>query len=174
MRPFTVHASIAAPREEVFDFVGDLAARPAYSDHYMLDFHLAHPRSSGRGAAARFRLDPPLFSTWAEITIAEYDRPRRIVERARVWRAGRTPATAVYEFAGEVHGVTRVELTVWSDPATRLDAFKERLGARGWLMRQSKMALERLRMVFEEERDAPLARADIAGFEPLKAARFGA
>ena len=174
MRPFTVHASIAAPRGEIFDFVGDVAARPAYTDHYMLDFHLAHPRTSGRGAAARFRLDAPLFSTWAEITIAEYDRPRRIVEQGRIWRAGRTPATAIYEFVEDVRGVTRVELTAWSDPATRLDAFKESLGARRWLIRQSKTALERLRLIFEEERDAPLARADIAGFEPLKAARFGA
>ena len=174
MRPFTVHASIAAPREEVFDFVGDLAARPAYTDHYMQDFRLAHPRTSGPGAAARFRLDAPVFSTWAETTITEYDRPRRIVERARVWRAGRTPAMAIYEFVEDVRGVTRVELTAWSDPATRLDLVKETLGARGWLIRQSKTALERLRMVFEEERDGTLARADIAGFEPLKAARFGA
>jgi uncharacterized protein YndB with AHSA1/START domain len=174
MRPFTVHACIAAPREEVFDFVADLAARPSYCDHYMLEFRLAHPRSSGPGAAARFKLDPPLVSTWAEISIAEYDRPRRIVERSRLWRAGRTPAAAVYEFIPDAGGMTRVELSMWSDPATRLDAFKESLGARGWLQRQAKTALERLRLVFEEERDGALTRAGIAGYEPLKAARFGA
>jgi uncharacterized protein YndB with AHSA1/START domain len=174
MRPLTVHASISAPREDVFDFVADLAGRPAYTDHFMLDYHLAHPRTKGRGAAARFQLDAGPVSTWAEITVAEHDRPRRIVERVRLWRAGRTPGGAVYEFVPDAGGVTRVELTVWTEPATRLDAFKESLGARRWLRRQTKSALERLRIVFEEERDGRLARAGIAGYEPLKAARFGA
>lgn len=173
MRPFTVHTSIAAPREEVFDFVSDLAARVAYCDHYMHDFRLTRPRSAGVGAAARFTLATPLVSTWCEIAIAESDRPRRIVERARLWRLGRTPAVAVYEFLQDVHGVTRVELTVWTEPATRIDALKESVGARRWLRRQTKTALERLRLVFEEQRDAPLARASIAGYEPLKAPRFG-
>lgn len=173
MRPFTVHTSIAAPREEVFDFVSDLAARIAYSDHYVRDLRLTRPRSQGVGAAARFRLEAPLASTWCEVVIAESDRPRRIVERARIWRAGRTPAVAVYELLQDVHGVTRVELTMWTEPATRIDALKEAMGARGWLRRNAKTALERLRMVFEEEREAPLARAGIAGYEPLKSPRFG-
>ncbi len=173
MRPFTVHTSIAAPREEIFDFVGDLAARVAYCDHYMRDLRLTRPRSSGVGAAARFTLDAPLVSTWCEIAIAESDRPRRIVEQARLWRLGRTSAAAVYEFLQDVHGITRVELTVWTEPATRVDALKESMGARRWLRRQTKTALERLRMVFEEQPEAPLARASVAGYEPLKAPRFG-
>lgn len=174
MRAFTVHASISAPREEVFDFVGDLAGRVAYSDHYMRDFRLTRPKSHGVGAAARFKLDAPLSSTWCEIAIAEHDRPRRIVERGRLWRLGRTPAVAVYEFIQDVHGLTRVELTVWTEPATLVDGLKEAVGARSWLRRQTKTALERLRLVFEEQREAPLARTDIAGYEPLKAPRFGA
>lgn len=174
MRPFTVHTSISAPRDEVFDLVGDLATRVAYTDHYMKDFRLTRPRSSGQGAAARFFLDAPLVSTWCELAIAEYDRPRRIVEQGRLWRVGRTRAVAVYDFVRESPSLTRVELTVWTEPATRLDAFKESLGARGWVRRQSKTALERLRRIFEEEREAPLARTSIAGYEPLKAPRFGA
>ena len=173
MRPFTVHTSVSAPREELFDFVGDLAARTAYCDHYMRELRLTRPRSRGVGAAARFMLEAPLVSTWCEIAISEYDRPRRIVERARVWRLGRTPAVAVYEFLQDVRGSTRVELTVWTEPATRIDALKESMGARRWLKRETKTALERLRMVFEEQRDTPLARASIAGYEPLTAPRFG-
>lgn len=175
MRAFTVHASISAPREEVFDFVGDLAGRVAYSDHYMRDFRLTHPKSHGVGAAARFMLDAPFSAaTWCEFAIAEYERPRRIVERGRLWRQGRTPAIAVYEFLQDVHGLTRVELTVWTEPATVVDRFKEALGGRRWLRAQTKTALERLRLVFEEGRDAPLARVGIAGYEPLTAPRFGA
>lgn len=174
MRPFTVHASISAPREEVFDFVGDLAGRIAYSDHYMREFRLTRPKSTGVGAAARFRLETPLVSTWCELAIAEYDRPRRIVERGQLWRLGRTPAVAAYELLNGGAGLTRIELTVWTEPATRLDALKESLGGRRWLRRQTKVALERLRIIFEERPDAPLARASIAGYEPAKAPRFGA
>ena len=69
---------------------------------------------------------------------------------------------------------TRVELTVWTEPATRLDAFKESLGGRRWLKRQLKKSLTRLRRIFEDERQKkPLERATIAGYEPAKAARFG-
>ncbi|HEV2075781.1 MAG TPA: SRPBCC family protein [Thermoleophilaceae bacterium] len=173
MRPFTVHTSISAPREEVFDVVGDLAQRVGWCDHYMRDFRLARARSTGVGAAARFELDAPLASTWCEVTIEVYDRPRRIVERCRLWRRGRTPAAAVYELLRDVHGSTRVELTVWSEPATRIDALKESLGGRRWLRRQTKRALERLRSAVEGEREEPLPRARIAGYEPLKAPRFG-
>jgi hypothetical protein len=37
MREVTVSTIISAPREEVFDFVCDLASRPAYTDHFMDD-----------------------------------------------------------------------------------------------------------------------------------------
>ena len=65
------------------------------------------------------------------------------------------------------------ELVLWTEPATRLDAFKESLGARRWLRRRVKTSLSRLRKIFEERPEAPLARATIAGYEPAKAARFG-
>jgi hypothetical protein len=172
MRPVTVSKSISAPREEVFDFVADMANRVAWCD-YLREFHLTTPRSYGQGAAARFRVDPPLAATWGELAIAEADRPRRIVERGRVGRLGRTPFFAIYEFT-PFPGVTRVEVTIWTEPATRVDALKESFGARRWLRRRIRSALERLRRIFEERPEAPLARATIAGYEPEKAARFGA
>jgi hypothetical protein len=172
MRPIQVSTSISAPREEIFDFVADIANRVAWCDHYMRQFHLTRPRSYGEGAAGRFEVEPPFARSWAELSIAELDRPRRIVERGRIGRLGRTPYFAIYDFTAAV-GVTRVELTVWSEPATRVDALKESLGARGWLRRRTKAALERLRKIFEERPEAPLARATVAGYEPEKAARFG-
>lgn len=174
MRPVTVHTSISAPREAVFDYVGDLAGRVAYSDHYMKQVRLTRPRSHGKGAAARFMLETPLGVEWAEIAIAEAERPRRIVEEGRIGRLGRSRFAAVYEFGRDVEGLTRVELTVWTEPATRIDALKESIGGRRWLRRQSKTALDRLRMIFEDEpSDVPLARTTIAGYEPLKSPRFG-
>jgi uncharacterized protein YndB with AHSA1/START domain len=173
VRQVTVSSHISAPREEVFDFVADLAARPAFTDHFLDDYRLARVNPVGEGAAARFRLKAPLTSEYAELQVKEVDRPRRIVEELRVGRRGRTRSVAVYDFSVEPGGVTRVELTSYSEPATIADRLKE-IGAAWWVRRNTRAALERLRKVFEEPPAAPLKRATIAGFEPAKAPRFGA
>jgi uncharacterized protein YndB with AHSA1/START domain len=172
VREVTVDTVISAPREDVFDFVADLAGRPAFCDHYLDDYRLARVRTVGAGAAARFRLRGPFAKEWAELTVKELDRPRRIVEEIKVGRLGRNRSLAVYEFLAESGG-TRVELTTFSEPATLADRLKQ-VGAAGWMKRKTKAALERLRMIFEQPPDEPLARASIAGFEGSKAARFGA
>jgi uncharacterized protein YndB with AHSA1/START domain len=173
VRQVTVSTVISAPREEVFDFVCDLAGRPAYTDHFMRDYRLARVDPVGPGAAARFQLRAPLAKEYAELTIMEADRPWQIVEEIRVGRRGRNRSVAVYEFTVEGGGVTRVELTTYSEPATIIDRVKE-LGAAGWIRRQTKKALERLRLIFEEPPRGELKRATIAGYEPAKAPRFGA
>ena len=160
---------ISAPREQVYDFVADLAGRPAYTDHYLEDYRLARLDPVGEGAAARFRMR----GQWAELSIKEADRPRRIVEEIRWGRRARNRAVAVYDFSPEPGGITHVELTTLSEPATPIDRLRE-VGAARWIRRNSKVALERLRMIFEEPPDEPLARATVAGYEPLKAPRFGA
>jgi uncharacterized protein YndB with AHSA1/START domain len=172
MREVTVDVHISASREDVFDFVADLAGRPAWTDHYLRDYRLARPNPYGLGAAARFVLRAPLAKEYVELAIVEYDRPRRIVEEARVGRRGRNRSVAVYEFAQEAGGLTHVELTTYSEPATLIDRFRQ-TGAAGWIRRNTKMALERLRLVFEDPPDRPLARVSLAGYEPLKAPRFG-
>jgi uncharacterized protein YndB with AHSA1/START domain len=169
VRQVTVETHISAPREAVYDFVADLAGRPAYTDHYLEDYRLARVDPVGEGAAARFRLR----GQWAELAITDADRPRRIVEELRWGRRGRNRSVTVYDFSPEAGGTTHVELTTLSEPATVIDRLHE-LGAARWIKRNSKIALERLRMVFEEPRDAPLARATVAGYEPAKAPRFGA
>ena len=173
MRQVTVHTTISAPRDQVFDFVADLAGRPCYTDHYLEDYRLARVNPYGKGAAARFAVRRPFAREYVEIEITDYDRPRRIVETARVGRRGRSRGLAVYDFIPEPGGTTRVELTTYSEPKTAADAFKQRRAHR-WMRRQTKLALERLRLVFEEPPDEPLKRATIAGYEPQKAARFGA
>ena len=169
MREVTVHTTISAPREQIFDFVADLAGRPAFTDHYLEDYRLARAMPIGKGAAARFKLR----DQWAELSIREADRPRRIIEELRWGRVGRNRALAVWDFVRETGGVTRVDLTTYGEPATIVDRLKE-VGAAGFVRRNTKTALERLRMIFEEKRDRPLKRATIAGYEPLKAPRFGA
>jgi uncharacterized protein YndB with AHSA1/START domain len=173
MREVTVSTIISAPREDVYDFVCDLAGRPAYTDHFMDDYRLARVQPVGVGAAARFRLGAPLANEYAELTITEADRPRRIIEEIRVGRRGRNRSVAVYDFTRESAAVTRVELTTYSEPATMVDRLRQ-FGAAGWIRRQTRKSLDRLRAIFEEPQKRPLKRATIAGYEPEKAARFGA
>jgi ribosome-associated toxin RatA of RatAB toxin-antitoxin module len=172
MGPVSVETLISAPREAVFDFVGDIANHVAFTDHFASEFRLARPRSDGLGAAARFRLDNPGPKQWAEVQFSVFDRPRRIVEEGHSGRFLRNKFWTVWEFIPDGKA-TRVELTFSSEPATRWDSFKESLGARSWVKRENKMALERLRKVFEESRDRPLARCTVAGLEPLTLPRFG-
>src|SRR3954452_23079615 len=172
MRPVTVTKHISVPRERVFDFVADLAARPAYSDHYLDDYRLARPNPVGLGAAARFLLKAPFAEEYAELSVSEVDRPRRLVEEIRVGRLGRNRAAAVYEFIPEAGGLTHVELSLLSEPANPIESVKQYL-ARGWIRRNAAKSLERLRMIFEEPSAEPLERVTIAGWEPSKAPRFG-
>ena len=172
MGPVTVETVISAPREAVFDYLGDLANHVAFTDHYMSDYRLARAKSDGMGAAARFRLENPGPKQWAEVQFVVVERPRRIVEEGHSGRWLRNKFWTVWDLHPEGKA-TRVELTFWTEPATGWDSFKEALGARGWVKRQNRIALGRLRKVFEEERDEPLARATVAGLEPMTLPRFG-
>ncbi|MBA2506815.1 MAG: SRPBCC family protein [Thermoleophilaceae bacterium] len=172
MRPVTVHTVISAPREQIFDFVGDLKNAPAWIDHFAEDFRLARAKSGGLGAAARFRVDPPGPHVWVEISNSEFEPPRRIVQEGRWGRVGRSRSMTVWTFEQDA-GATRVELSIWTEPGHKWDAIKEHLGARRFMRREAKIMLKRLRRVFEEAHKGELATADLAGYETAKAARFG-
>jgi uncharacterized protein YndB with AHSA1/START domain len=173
MIPVTVQAFISAPREDLFDFIADLSLRPAWCDHFMKDFRLAHPDTRGKGAGARFLLEAPGFRHYVETTIVEADRPRRIVESLHGGRNGYSSGEMVWELSRQGSGLTRVEVTFAWEPVMPRERLKEMLGSRRWTRRQLKTALERLRVIFEERPEGELARATIAGYEVLRAPRFG-
>jgi uncharacterized protein YndB with AHSA1/START domain len=172
MVPLTVHTAIAASREEVYDFVVDLANRTAWMDHWQAEMRLTNPRSSGVGAAARYRLRGRS-RQWMETHIVEADRPRRIVETTTGGRLNLSRGEIVFDFSRQGRSLTRVEMSVATEAGTIRERFFARFGSKGRTKRQAKVALQRLRAVFEEERDEPLARATVAGWEPHKAPRFG-
>lgn len=174
MLPVTASTSISASREEIYDYISDLALRPAWCDHYLKDYRLAHPRSQGKGAAARYLIDAPFGKRWMEVVIEEAERPRWLAERAHGGRNLRTKGGVTWELTRSGTGLTRVEMTSWQEAGTPRERLKEHLGMHRWMARQSKVALDRLRLIFEEGSDEPLSRVTISGFEPLKAPRFGA
>jgi uncharacterized protein YndB with AHSA1/START domain len=173
MLPVKVNTSISASREEIYAYIADLSLRPAWCDHYLKDYRLTSPRSVGVGAGARYLIDAPLSRLYMEVAVIEADSPRRIVERAHGGRNLRTKGGVTWELTRAGSGLTRVETTYWHDPGTPREALKQRLRMRGWMTRQTKTALDRLRLIFEEGSDQPLARVSVAGFEPMKGPRFG-
>jgi uncharacterized protein YndB with AHSA1/START domain len=146
----TVSTVISAPREEVFDYLQDIANHSEFSDHYLVDWHLTRIDSVGRGAGARFRVKAPCnrFS-WADVTFVEVERPHRIVEVGRTGKNNRIRTLGVYELSSGASGTTRVRYTLGTEPATLSDRLMEALGARAFARRKGNRALHRLRGILE-------------------------
>ena len=172
MRPVESRIVISAPRAPLHEFLCDVSNRVAWMDHFLADFRLTRVNPVGVGAGAAFVIDSPLFPQRAEYQIIKADPPRTLVERGRIGRLGRTTGWTEWEL-GDNYGSTELSVAVWTEPGIRWDGVKEGLGARPWLKRQVSVSLRRLRTIFEEQPDKPLARAAVAGYEPLKAARYG-
>jgi uncharacterized protein YndB with AHSA1/START domain len=150
MDPVAVSIVIDAPREQIFDYLQDIANHSEFTDHYLVDWHLTRENSVGAGAGARFRVKAPgnRFS-WGDVTFAEVQRPHRIVEVGRTGKANRVRTLGVYELAQGSAGTTRVSFTLQTQPATLADRIMERMGARGWLRRKNARAMRRLRSIIE-------------------------
>jgi Polyketide cyclase / dehydrase and lipid transport len=172
VRPVESRIVISAPRADVFAFIADISSRVAWMDHFLKDFRLTRVKPVGVGAGAAFVVDSPIFPQRAEYQVVEADAPRYLRERGRIGRWGRTTGWSEWELV-ENYGSTELTVTVWTEPGIRWDGIKESLGARPWLKRKMAGSLRRLRAIFEEAPDRPLERATVAGYEPLKAARYG-
>jgi uncharacterized protein YndB with AHSA1/START domain len=152
MGPVTASVIVDRPREQVFDYLQDIANHPQFTDHYLVDWHLTRIDSVGRGAGARFRVKVPPPGgrfAWGDVTFVEVQRPHRIVEVGRAGKANRVRTIGVYELAPAAAGTTRVQFTLQTEPATLSDRLLEGLGARGWMRRQNARALRRLRAILE-------------------------
>jgi len=147
-----VSTVISVPREQVFDYLQDIANHSEFTDHYLVDWHLTRIDSVGRGAGARFRVKMPgnRFS-WADVTFVEVERPYRIVEVGRAGKNNRIRTLGVYELAPAASGSTRVRFTIQTEPYTFSDRLLESLGARGWTRRKVKRAMRRLRTIMERD-----------------------
>jgi uncharacterized protein YndB with AHSA1/START domain len=163
MDPVTVTTTIDRPREEVFAYLLDVANRPEYTDHYLVDWRLTREDPVGRGAGARFRFKAPLNRfNWADITLIEVEAPRRIVEAGRGGKYNRTRLRAVYELEQGSGGTTRVTYMLETRPGKFSDALMEKVGFRGWITRKSNRAMRRLRSILEDG-EGRGQRATIAG-----------
>ena len=163
MDPVTVSITVGRPREEIFDYLADIANHTEFTDHFLEDFHLTREDTVGRGAGARFRVKAPLqrFS-WMGVQLVEVDRPWRIVEVGRGGKFNRIRSMTTYTLEPGPEGTTRVQLSIETEPATITDRLMELLGSRSWIRRQHRRALRRLRSILEDGTHRG-PRATIAG-----------
>ena len=162
MDPIELSITIDRPREEVFDYLADIANHPEFTDHYLKEWRLTREESSGRGAGARYRVDAPRnrFS-WADITFVEVERPYRIVGVGRGGKFNRIKTFSSWTLSTEGSG-TRVEYVTETEPPLISDRIMEAFGFRRWLKRRSSKGLRRLQRILEDNEDRGV-RATVAG-----------
>ncbi len=129
MGPVSAEVEIDVPRQRVFEAIADLALRPAFTDHFLSDFHLTRIDSTGVGAGARFRFDVRPRRVWADTTITELDAPHRLVEHGRGGRVNRIPSTTLWELTEGPGSLTRLRVSYWTEPSNPVDRGLELLSA---------------------------------------------
>jgi uncharacterized protein YndB with AHSA1/START domain len=160
--PVTNAITIGRPREEVFDYLADIANHPEFSDHYLKEWRLTRVDSVGRGAGARFRYDAPFQRFgWADMTFIEVERPHRIVAVGRGGKFNRNKTYTTWALSPSGGG-TRVEYSTETEPKLPTDRFMEAFGLRRWFNRGTKKALKRLQSILEDDYDRG-SRATVAG-----------
>ncbi len=153
MDQISVSTTIARPREEVFDYLADIANHAEFSDHYLVDWHLTREDSHGQGAGARFRMKMPFNRFgWADMTFVEVQRPHRIVARGRGGKYNRISMLGVWTLTPAPGGTTTVEYTFQTDAPLPSDRLLEALGGRAWMKRALARSLRRLRGILERNR----------------------
>lgn len=163
MDPITVSATISRPREEVFEYLVNIANHAEFTDHYLVDWHLTRVDPYGTGAGARFRVKAPMSRfSWADVTFAEMQPPYRIVERGRGGKFNRIRMIGTYTLTPAPGDSTKVEYSLETVPVMVSDKLMEALGGRVWSRRQAAKAMRRLRMILEEGRGRG-TRASVAG-----------
>jgi uncharacterized protein YndB with AHSA1/START domain len=154
VEPFSVSTTIARPREQVYEYLADIANHAEFTDHYLVDWHLTRIDPYGPGAGARFRVKAPLARfAWADFTFAEMQPPFRIVEHGRGGKYNRIRMVGVYTLSPSTAGTTKVTYTYETEPDQLSDKLMEILGGRSWSRRKAARAMRRLRSILEDGRE---------------------
>ena len=163
MDPVELSITIDRPREEVFEYLADIANHPEFTDHYLKQWRLTRTDSYGPGAGARYKIDAPLQRfAWSDLTFVVVEAPRRIVAVGRGGKYNRVKTFASWTLE-PASGGTRLEFTFETEPALPTDRLVESLGFfRGWFKRKSNKGLRRLRRILEDN-EGRGKRATVAG-----------
>ena len=154
MDPVTAHVVIGRPREEVFEYLADIANHAEFTDHWMKDWRLTRVDSYGRGAGARFHAARKGERyAWGDMTFIEVEPPYRIVAAGRGGKFNRNKTWTTWTLE-PYSGGTRVEVTTETEPALITDRLMEAIMfKRGWTKRRLAKSLSRLQSILEEDLD---------------------
>ena len=163
MDPVTANVLIDRPREEVFDYLADIANHQEFSDHYLKEWRLTRVDSVGRGAGARFKIDAPLDRFgWGDMTFIDVQRPHKIVAAGRSGKFNRNKTWTTWTLSPSGHA-TKVEVTTEAEVNMATDKFLNAvLRRRGWLKRGLRKGLRRMQSILEEDLDRG-KRATVGG-----------
>ncbi len=162
MDPVELTITIDRPREEVFEYLADIANHPEFTDHYLKHWRLTRVDSYGRGAGARYKMDAPFQRFgWSDLTFIEVEAPRNIVAVGRGGKYNRIKTYASWTLE-PASGGTRVEYVFETEPKLPTDRFVETFGFRRWFKRGSGKSLRRLRSILEDN-ERRGTRATVAG-----------
>jgi uncharacterized protein YndB with AHSA1/START domain len=154
VEPFTVSTTISRPREQVYEYLSDIANHAEFTDHYLVDWRLTREESVGQGAGARFRIKAPLNRfAWADVSFVEMQPPFRIVERGRGGKFNRIRMLGTYTLSPGPSDTTRVQFTYETEPSMLSDRLMESCGGRSWARRKAAKSMRRLRAILEDGRD---------------------
>jgi uncharacterized protein YndB with AHSA1/START domain len=161
--PVELSITIDRPREEVFEYLADIANHPEFTDHYLKEWRLTRTDSYGPGAGARYKIDAPLQRfAWSDLTFVVVEPPRRIVAVGRGGKYNRVKTFASWTLE-PASGGTRLEFAFETEPPLPTDRLVESLGFfRGWFKRKSNKGLRRLRRILEDN-EGRGKRATVAG-----------
>jgi polyketide cyclase/dehydrase/lipid transport protein len=152
MKPVEVSTVIRRPIAEVYAHLDVLANHEAFTDHFLVDWHLDGP-ASGVGASVTMRVRAPGRSEEVELTVIDAEPPVRTVEET-VGAGGRrrTRGTYTLEELDADRTEVRFEIEPLEVPRSERPLWPL---SRAWLRRQNTRSLERLR----EQLEAPDVRA---------------
>jgi len=150
MGPVYAEIEIDAPREQIFEYLMDMATRPDLYGDSISDFRLLRLESRGIGAGARFRFKHK--KAWADSAITSTDFPRRISERGATGRLNRTATGTEWEIAEAPGGVSTVRVSYWTEPTGMAKMFDRLKGGAGWYGRLMKRVASELRARVEAEK----------------------
>lgn len=164
MDPVRHSVTIDRPREEVFEYLADVANHPEFMQPLFTDWRLTRVDSYGPGAGARFKSTARFDRFgWGDLNVVAFEAPRRIVAVGRGGKYNRTKSYLEWVLEPAGGGGTRVEVMYETEPPLPSDKAVEALwGRRRWAKRGVRKALKRLRGILEEGRDRG-PRATVSG-----------
>ena len=152
MGPLYAEIDIDAPRELIFDYLMDMATRPALFGDAIVSFRLLRLESRGIGAGARFQFKRR--KVWVDSSITAAEAPRRISERGTSGQLNKGKSGFEWEMAEAAGGITTVRISYWTEPAGMAKYFDRMSGGSRWYSRMLKRAANELRDRIEEEKMA--------------------